>query len=121
LLDSTCSSTRNFGFSRATIMMVWGMRLSAGPVMAPRLTWPESPDFKASTSCPASRNDDNAMRAWRIMVSPYQLGPHAARLPVEQRDAEHVLEILEQLAGRGLGHVEHFGGAMDVAPRRRWR
>ena len=74
LLDSTCSSTRSFGFSRATIMMACGMRLSAGPVMAPRLTCPESPALSASISWPASRNDDSAMRACRIMVSPYQFG-----------------------------------------------
>ena len=41
--------------------------------------------------------------------------PHAARLPLEQRHAEHVLEILEQLRGRRLRHVEHLGGAMNVA------
>ena len=50
LLDSTCSSTRSLGFSRATVMMACGIRLSAGPVMAPRVTCPERPVLSASTS-----------------------------------------------------------------------
>src|SRR5690349_24267660 len=43
------------------------------------------------------------------------VGSHASRLALEQRHAEHVLEVLEQLRCRGLRHVQHLGGAMDVA------
>src|SRR3954468_865321 len=43
------------------------------------------------------------------------VGAHAARLTIEQRHAEHVLQILEQLRGGGLGHIQDFGGPMDVA------
>jgi hypothetical protein len=42
-------------------------------------------------------------------------GPHAPRQAVEQRHVEHVLEVLQQLGGRRLRHVEHLGGAVDVA------
>ncbi len=42
-------------------------------------------------------------------------GPHAAGQALEQRHLQHVFQVLEQLGGRGLGHAEHLGRAVDVA------
>src|SRR6185436_14110521 len=112
LLDSTLSSTRSFGFSRATIMMADGMRLSAGPVMAPRLTCPDSPVLSASTSWPASRSEDSAMRAWRIMVSPYQLG----RMPRGWRSNSDT----PNMSSRSLSNLEAAGCDMFSTSAARW-
>jgi hypothetical protein len=40
---------------------------------------------------------------------------HATREAVEQLHLEHVLEVLQQLRGRRLRHVQHLRGAVDVA------
>ena len=42
-------------------------------------------------------------------------GLHAARQALEQRHLQHVLQVLQQLGGGRLRHVEHLGRAVDVA------
>jgi hypothetical protein len=58
------------------------------------------------------RQRDPCMTDHRFAIP---VGPHAARLTLEQRHAEHVFEVLEQFRCRGLRHVEHFRRAMNVS------
>ncbi|MNH46855.1 hypothetical protein D3C79_1098260 [compost metagenome] len=50
--------------------MARGNKAMAGVMMTPTSTWPVRPDFKATMSSCASDRLVNAMRAWRIIVSP---------------------------------------------------
>lgn len=70
---------RRLGCSCLTKAIVAGSRLSAGDVMAPTPTCPKWPDLSATSSSCAWFRLASAMRAYRIMVSPYQVGRMPAR------------------------------------------
>jgi len=85
-----------------------GSSVIAGAVIVPMLTEPKRPAFSASiSSC-----------AWLRLANhgfPVPRWAHATRKAVEQLHLEHVLEILQQLRGGRLRHVQHLRGAVDVA------
>ena len=103
------------GCSRFTRATAAGSSAIAGEVMAPMLTWPKRPAFSASISSCAWLRLASAMRAWRIMVSPYQVGRTPRGRRSNSAHLQHVLQILEQLGRGRLRHVQHLRGAVDVA------
>jgi hypothetical protein len=84
-----------------------GDRTNAHFAEAPRLQ-----RFELAARLRKTRQRDARVPDHRLAIP---RGSHAARQSLEQRDAEHVLEILEKLRGRGLRHVEELGRAMNVA------
>ena len=73
-LVSTCRPTRSDGCAAFTCATASGSSVIAGAVMVPMLTEPKRPAFSASISSCAWLRLASAMRAWRIMVSPYHVG-----------------------------------------------
>ena len=77
-----------------------GSRLTAGPVIAPTVTSPARPVFRASARFREQQagQGDAGVTDQRFSVPRRS---HAARQSLEERDAEDVLQILEQLEAAG--------------------
>jgi hypothetical protein len=79
------------------------------------LTCPNCPLFAACNSSWAWLSE--CQRYPRVADHGFAIpgGAHAARQAIEQRDLQHVFQVLEQFAGRRLAHVQHQGRAVDIA------